>query len=126
MYSGKIAVPPGGGGIKRSNSYFHMSGAVRSLFRYEARRVSRVTKNRLNTYLKTDSARILNNVFRVRLGKVLKTINYVNVNFKVIFDRYRYFSYYSQKMISPYYFGPSVLIAPVYPINLKSCYYSIT
>jgi hypothetical protein len=94
-----------------------MSSAVRSLFRYEARRVSRVTKNRLNTYLKTDSARILNNVFRVRLGKVLKTINYVNVNFKVIFDRYRYFSYYFQKMmISAYYFGPPVLIDPVYPI----------
>jgi hypothetical protein len=26
-------------------------------------------------YLKTDSARILNNIFRVRLGKVLKNIN---------------------------------------------------
>jgi hypothetical protein len=26
-------------------------------------------------YLKTDSARILNNIFRVRLGKVLKSIN---------------------------------------------------
>jgi hypothetical protein len=53
-----------------------MSSAVRLLFRYgisdirpkfEARDVSRVMQNRP----KTDSARILNNVFRVRLDKVL-------------------------------------------------------
>jgi hypothetical protein len=45
------------------NSYFHMSSAIRSLLRYEAE------------YLITESARILNNIFRVRLGKVLKNIN---------------------------------------------------
>jgi hypothetical protein len=36
-------------------------------------------------YLKSDSARILNKVFRVRLDKVLKTL--INCKFKVIFDR---------------------------------------
>jgi hypothetical protein len=52
---------------QHDNSYFHMSCAVRSLFRYEAEIQAE--------YLKTDSARILNNIFRVRLGKVLKNIN---------------------------------------------------
>jgi hypothetical protein len=58
------------------NSYFHMSSAVRSLFRYEARGVSRVMQNTGRIpdakYLKSDSARILNNVFRVRSDSLKK------------------------------------------------------
>jgi hypothetical protein len=41
---------------------------------FEARGVSQVLQNRQNTYLKTDCARILNNVFRVRLDQVLTII----------------------------------------------------
>jgi hypothetical protein len=52
-----------------------MSGAVRSLFRYEAEILS--TRRQPNAakqaeYLKTDSARILNNIFRVRLDSLKK------------------------------------------------------
>jgi hypothetical protein len=55
-----------------------MSSVVKSLFRYEAeiwstRRQPSAAKQA--EYLKTDSARILNDIFRVRLGKLLKNIN---------------------------------------------------
>jgi hypothetical protein len=44
--------------------------------KFEARRVSQEPSDAKEAeYLKTDSARILNNIFRVRLGKVLKNIN---------------------------------------------------
>jgi hypothetical protein len=55
-----------------------MSSAVRSLFKYEAKIWSRrrqPSAAKQAEYLKTDSARILNCIFRVRLGKVLKNIN---------------------------------------------------
>jgi hypothetical protein len=61
------------------NSYFHMSSAVRSLFRYEAeiwaRGVSQVLQNRPNTWKLTAHEYWISNIFRVRLGKVLKNIN---------------------------------------------------
>jgi hypothetical protein len=49
--------------------------------KFEARGVSRVMQNRP----KSDSARILNNVFHVRLGSLKK--HKLIVNFEVIFDR---------------------------------------
>jgi hypothetical protein len=64
--------------LRLGNSYFHMSSAVRSLFRYEAEILStrrQPSAAKQAEYLKTDSARILNNIFRVRLGKILKNIN---------------------------------------------------
>jgi hypothetical protein len=54
------------------NSYFHMSSTVRSLFRYDTEIWSRMRQPsaaKQAEYLKTDSARILNNIFRVRLGQ---------------------------------------------------------
>jgi hypothetical protein len=66
--------------------------------KFEARVVSRVMQNRP----KTDSVRILNNIFRVRLGKVSKKINLFVVNFEVIFDRYQVRFMYKLKSLFSY------------------------
>jgi hypothetical protein len=48
--------------------------------KFEARRVSQEPSDAKEAeYLKTDSARILNNIFRVRLGKVLKNIDLLKI-----------------------------------------------
>jgi hypothetical protein len=69
--------------LELKNSYFHMSSAVRSLFRYEAeiwstRRQPSAAKQA--EYRKTDS-----NIFRVRLGSLKK--HWFIVNFEVMFDK---------------------------------------
>jgi hypothetical protein len=55
-----------------------MSSAVKSLLRYEAEILStrrQPSAAKQAEYLKIDCARISNNIFRVRLGKVLKNVN---------------------------------------------------
>jgi hypothetical protein len=71
-------------------SYFHMSSAVRSLFRYEAEiwstRRQSSAQNRPNTWKLTAHEFLLNNIFRVYLSKVLKNNKFI-INLEVIFDR---------------------------------------
>jgi hypothetical protein len=104
------------------NSYFHMSSAVRSLFRYEAEVWStrrQPSDAKQAEYLTTDSGRILNNVFRVRLGKVLKNNIILTYGFSLFFF-FNCIFHIGKKLLTKYLFNMSWILCTNVEI-MKHC-----